>query len=957
MSSSVPTRSPRPLTSGSIAALSVLLIVAATVLPPAHVRGDSLPDHLVISEVVTGAGSASDELIELYNPTAGALPLEGLELVYVTASGATISRRAIWELGAPTLGAGRHLLVANELGIYASIADAVYASGMAATGGSVALRIQGASTAIDAVGWGAAASTWLEGTVSAAPPAGSSLERLPGGAMGSTVDTDDNAADFAVRSVPDPQNTVSPAVPDPTVTPSAIPTPAPETPAPSSEPSLPPTPTPGPGAVDIGLARGLPDGTEATIEGVALTGASFTDGGGYVADSTGGLAVIVTDGTFERGSLIRLTGELDDRFSQRTLRVDGADLVVLGSAADPIPQPAATGAIGESLEGELVRVTGTIVGSATALTTGLAYDLDDGSGVTRLVVATLSAIDTTDWEAGTTVDLVGVVGQRDSTGSGTTGYRLQPRDTDDVRSVTVAPSATPQPSGDTSPDPSVSPSPGSGVISIAAARELPKNARARVRGTVTLAPGVIDPATAVVQDATGAIVLRLGDEVGTLTRGQQVEVDGARSTKSGMETLRVTTPPTSVGSGADPTPRTVRTGEAGEAHEALVVVARGGVVASARRASSGTVSLEIDDGSGPLRVVLGGALGADAAALVAGTWLEVRGILGQDTTGAQPLRGYRIWPRDLGDVRVVASATAGGGSDGTSGGPGAVNGEAPGAGLDAVGAEANPGLRIGATLVNGPWPELSVAGLLWDGMRLMAIEPAAGEVIDGLLLDRRPPMSLELTGLRAIGASPSLALPVVRIPGEPGAVVAGSAPPAAPATELPTRTDGPRWVALIGRLTGSGERRTLVVAGGPVAIERRCDEDITWPIGQVGVTGIAFGAPARIVTPCHGVVPAPMLTRAGAEPAATGAVGGTATVAGTRRGPEPASQRPLPPVALLTLAAAVLFGGIVVARRLGIDGRPEPDEPVDAGEPADAIEPPTDAPTLTLVPMPHERAR
>ncbi|HET8777449.1 MAG TPA: lamin tail domain-containing protein, partial [Candidatus Limnocylindria bacterium] len=150
-------------------------------------------DHLVVSEVVTGGASASDELIELYNPTAAALPLEGLELIYVSSTGATITRRAAWALGAPSVPAGGHVLVANEAGIFASIADAVYASGMAATGGSVALRIAGAGTAIDAVGWGTAASTWREGANAAAPSAGASIERLPGGALGSTQDTDDNA--------------------------------------------------------------------------------------------------------------------------------------------------------------------------------------------------------------------------------------------------------------------------------------------------------------------------------------------------------------------------------------------------------------------------------------------------------------------------------------------------------------------------------------------------------------------------------------------------------------------------------------------------------------------------------------------------------------------------------------------------------------------------------------------
>jgi len=41
----------------------------------------SQPEHLLISEVMTGGASASDEFVELYNPTGGALSLDGLELV------------------------------------------------------------------------------------------------------------------------------------------------------------------------------------------------------------------------------------------------------------------------------------------------------------------------------------------------------------------------------------------------------------------------------------------------------------------------------------------------------------------------------------------------------------------------------------------------------------------------------------------------------------------------------------------------------------------------------------------------------------------------------------------------------------------------------------------------------------------------------------------------------------
>ena len=177
-----------------LASITLLLAVLSTTVavndaaagPVALAGGDEAlaPEpigHLLVSEVMTGGASASDELIELYNPSASALPLEGLEVVYVTATGGTITRKASWAAGAASLSSGAHLLIANGAGVFASIADVTYTNGLAAPGGSVAIRILGASTAIDAVGWGTAASPWMEGTATVAPAAGHSIERLPGG--------------------------------------------------------------------------------------------------------------------------------------------------------------------------------------------------------------------------------------------------------------------------------------------------------------------------------------------------------------------------------------------------------------------------------------------------------------------------------------------------------------------------------------------------------------------------------------------------------------------------------------------------------------------------------------------------------------------------------------------------------------------------------------------------------
>ena len=649
---------------------------AATAGDPAEVV--EADGHLVVSEVMTGGASASDEFIEIYNPTASMLPLEGLEIIYVTASGATISRKGEWAPGATGVAPGGHVLVANEAGAFAALADLTYANGLAASGGSVALRIRDATTAIDAVGWGTAASAWLEGAPAPAVSAGHSLERLPGGASGSGQDTDQNAADFADRAIPDPQNAAAPPItvspspqPSQTATPtqpatpvqSATPTPTPAltpTPAPTASATPMPTPTPiataspTPVALTIAAARLLPDGSIATIEGVSLTDSTFTDGGGYVSDATAGIAVTVSGGTFARGQLVRVTGEVDDRFHQRTLRADATGVAIVGPTAEREATNTDTGSIDEGLEGQLVAVSATVASAATALSGGVAFDIDDGSGPARLVVLDASGIDHSGWVRGTVVQLRGVVGQRDSSGTGTAGYRLQPRDVEDVISATgPSPTPSPSPSGGTaSPSPSAEP----GLMSIASARQAAVNSRVRVRGVVTLPSSVLSDGTAAIQDGTGAIILRLGDEAGDVSQGEIVVVDGKRSTKSGMETVLVSVAPERRGNQAQPAASRHATGDLGEEQEALLVTVRGAVVTTPRRTSAQNVYFDLDDGSGPLRVYISPRTGIGVTAIELGATLELTGVLGQETSGSQPERGYRLWPRRSGDVRVLAGA-------------------------------------------------------------------------------------------------------------------------------------------------------------------------------------------------------------------------------------------------------------------------------------------------------------
>ena len=240
----------------SSGALVVVLMALLDVAPatedsirPAAAVGWPISSGLVVAEVVAGGMSASDEYVEIANAGSNSVDLNGVELVYIASAGTTATRKAAWTDPRP-LAPGRHLLVANSSGAFAGAADTTYSGGIAATGGAVALRAIGGAV-IDAVGWGDATNAFVEGSPAAAPAAGASIERRPGGAGGNASDTNDNAADWVGQSVPVPQNLAWSPMPPPTPgpTPSPAPTAGPSAttaPSPVETPSLTEPPSPAP---------------------------------------------------------------------------------------------------------------------------------------------------------------------------------------------------------------------------------------------------------------------------------------------------------------------------------------------------------------------------------------------------------------------------------------------------------------------------------------------------------------------------------------------------------------------------------------------------------------------------------------------------------------------------------------------------------------------------------------
>jgi hypothetical protein len=194
---------------------------------------------------------------------------------------------------------------------------------------------------------------------------------------------------------------------------------------------------------------------------------------------------------------------------------------------------------------------------------------------------------------------------------------------------------------------------------------------------------------------------------------------------------------------------------------------------------------------------------------------------------------------------------------------------------------------------------------------------------------------------------------MVAIGDGPEAMLMGASPVAPPTTTLPAEGEPPRWIAVVGRLDGRPGSLMLRIPRVALRVERRCDAGEPITAGTVGLVGIATAHPARIVVPCGGILPAPTLVRARDIGALDGPPG-PATLAGLAgRGGSERNAPPLAPVTMLGVAALALIGGAIGARRFGGDD-PEPEGGDDARDEG-ADEDPS-PPTLTLVPMPRERA-
>lgn len=175
----------------SIIGLSLWVVL----LPPFFLHAQT--NHIVVNEIMVGGEKATDEFIELYNPTEVEVNLAGWRLSKKTASG-TLSN-LLTEFPSITLAAHSFLIIAHNDYTGAVPRAIAYSTQSSVTAdNTIILYSDNGHTVVDLVGLGSAGEA--EGAPAPTPDAGMSVERKGG------VDTNNNAADFILLTAPTPQS-------------------------------------------------------------------------------------------------------------------------------------------------------------------------------------------------------------------------------------------------------------------------------------------------------------------------------------------------------------------------------------------------------------------------------------------------------------------------------------------------------------------------------------------------------------------------------------------------------------------------------------------------------------------------------------------------------------------------------------------------------------------------------
>ena len=429
--------------------------------------------------------------------------------------------------------------------------------------------------------------------------------------------------------------------------------------------------------MSIASARSRPIGSIVAVAGVVTAEAGRLGTPVLIAiqDASGGIVVKLPDEAPRpaRGARIEVRGPLADPYGQLELRPVAADVEVGAGLA--LPEPSAIdGSLGETVEGNLVVVTGVAAGRPPKSTSGdISFVVEGPAGPIRIAADASSGLTPDSITAGATYRVVGIAGQRASRKGVLDGYRVWPRDARDITRL-----ADPSPSG----QPGASPSPGASG-NAASARAIADAIRqgsgdVTVEGIVTTTSTLLDSSRRriVIEDRTAGVEILLPVDASAPAVGARIRVSGEIGRAYDAPRLKARSVAV-LAVGGRPLPLLISHPPTA-AHEWRLVRVTGTIVDVAKLGDRWRAELAV----GSERIAIGGLAGAGipVTALAEGRRATVTGIARRPYPGASDRR-WTIVPRSIADLDVAGGAGAGRGTSGAaddpSAGPGAAGSGEP----------------------------------------------------------------------------------------------------------------------------------------------------------------------------------------------------------------------------------------------------------------------------------------
>jgi len=377
------------------------------------------------------------------------------------------------------------------------------------------------------------------------------------------------------------------------------------------------------------VARTLAQGRKVEVDGIALNSwAAFGDSTLSIVDSSGAIrATRVAPVGVQAGDSISLVGTVSLLNGQPVLAAGTAFTL---ASAKPLPAPvalstaAAASAGGGKYDATLAHVTGAVILSSQVTSAGeLDLAVDDGSGVADVILSPRGPFtNTAAYVPGAVLDATGILAPAASGKS----WFLRPRADADLQ-VSYP------------------------TVTIAQARKLPVGRRVQVVGLALNGWATFADSTVHIVDAGGAIRAIRVNPV-NLFAGDSARFIATIAASNG-ETILSLVNATVLGTGrtlpdAQPLTTKAAAAAAGGTLDAALVQVKSAVVQDTLTLPTGDFRMHVDDGSGPITVILDRDLGLRLSPFIPTATLDLTGLLVPNTGGGS----WFLKPRAASDTFV-----------------------------------------------------------------------------------------------------------------------------------------------------------------------------------------------------------------------------------------------------------------------------------------------------------------